>query len=112
MLRCYFDLRLAKDPGFAPHLAPFNALCSSLDAVLDFKYGLRSTDSASVGELVAVYGDGHTRPKQQGALTHTNRAKGAEIMFGNVRMFENIRKLSETVTAIAAHPNHNGSSGS
>jgi hypothetical protein len=74
MLKCNFNLRLADDPGFAPHLASFNALCRSLDMILDSKYGVRSITAASVGELedllgrhltqhVAIYGDGHARLK-------------------------------------------------
>ena len=79
MLRCYFNLRLANDPGFAPHLASLKDLCSSLDIILDFKYGVRSIDAASVGELqalmgqhlthhIAVYGDEYVRPKHHWLL--------------------------------------------
>ncbi len=74
LLRCFFNLRFAGDPSFAPRLASFNMLCHSLDLILSFKHGLRSIDVDSVGELqsamgrhleqhIAVYGEAHVRPK-------------------------------------------------
>ncbi len=79
LLRCFFNLRLAGDPDFAPHLASFNSLCTGLDMILSLKRGLRRIDPRSVSELedilgqhltqhVAVYGDRNVRPKHHWLL--------------------------------------------
>lgn len=79
MLRCFFEVKYAARPEFTHHLESFSLLCKAIDTILAMKFGFIEIEAASVSELqgvlsqhlrrhVALYGEGHVRPKHHWLL--------------------------------------------
>ena len=74
ILRVFFEMRFTGVEEFRLHLDSFCESCKVLDAILEFKRGLRPISAESVGELqatmqrrlqkhIAIYGCTHITPK-------------------------------------------------
>lgn len=78
LLRLFFHLKLEHDPGMAANLESFDLACEGIDLLLHCKRGLADANQTAdqlesvlqrhLARHIAVYGEGHVRPKHHWML--------------------------------------------